>query len=117
MLELITDFWVLLTTLLISLWDVLKSAVNLVIIDDPFWCGVELTILTLVVWNNRKELISLIDRVPLLGALIARGLSLGETLVELILGKAHSFWVSIRSRTWDRLVSAILKADEDLRKE
>ena len=57
MLELLQDGWDLIATLAISVWNILGSMLNLVIVDDPFWRGVELTILVLLIWNNRKELI------------------------------------------------------------
>lgn len=116
MIELAIDLWVLVMTTLISAWTVLGKAVDLIIINDPFWAGVEVTLLTLLIWNNRKELINLIDRIPLLGALVAKGLNLADEVAELVIGKLHSFWVSIRSRTWDRLVSWILDTDKELRK-
>lgn len=115
MLELLRDGWDLAVTLIVSAWDILGSAVNLVIIDDPFWRGVELTLLALVVWNNRKELIQLIDRIPLLGGLVARGLELSESAAEYLLDEAHSLWHLIRSNTWDKAVNFILKTDKDLR--
>ncbi len=115
MIELLKDGWDLIATLVVSAWEILASALNLVIIDDPFWRGVELTLVALVVWNNRKELIQLIDRVPLLGGLVARGLSLVESGAELLIDKASSLWNTVRAQTWDKAVSFILKADKDLR--
>jgi len=115
MLELLKDGWDLIATLAVSIWEILASALNLVIIDDPFWRGVELTLVALVVWNNRKELIQLIDRVPLLGGLVARGLLLAESGTELLIDKASDLWTTIRTNTWDKAVSFILKTDKDLR--
>ena len=115
MLELLNDLWSLILTLFVAVWNVLCSLVDLIIIADPFWRGVELTIITLVVWNNRKELISLIDRIPLLGGLLAKGLNLADASAEYILSKAHAAWVAVRANTWDRAVSFILKTDADLR--
>tara|TARA_B100000900_G_scaffold391772_1_gene386679 strand:+ start:873 stop:1223 length:351 start_codon:yes stop_codon:yes gene_type:complete len=115
MLELLKDGWDLVVTLIVSIWDILGGAVNLVIIDDPFWRGVELTLMALVIWNNRKELIQLIDRIPLLGGLVARGLELTESAAEYLLDKSHGLWYRIRSNTWDKAVNFILKADKDLR--
>ena len=116
MLELAIDLWVLIITTLISLWAVLGKVVDLIIINDPFWAGVEATLIVLIVWNNRKELIRLVDRIPLLGALVAKVLNLADEAVEFILSKLHSSWVSVRSKTWDRLVSWILNTDKELRK-
>jgi len=115
MLELLRDGWDLVLTLLVSVWDILGSVLNLVIIDDPFWRGVEFVIVVLLVWNNRKELIKLIDRVPLLGGLVARGLEVAEVGTEMALEKLSSLWNLIRSNTWDKAVRFILKADKDLR--
>ncbi len=115
MLELLRDGWDLVATLIISVWDILGSAVNLAIVDDPFWRGVELTLLALVVWNNRKELIQIIDRIPLLGGLVARGLELSEGGAEYLLDKGLDLWHLIRSNTWDKAVNFILKTDKDLR--
>ena len=115
MFELLSDGWDLVATLLVSAWEILGSALNLVIIDDPFWRGVELTLLVLIAWNNRKELIQLVDRIPLLGGLVAKGLELTESGTEYLLDKAHGLWHRIRSNTWDRAVKLILKADKDLR--
>ena len=113
--ELLLDLGNLIGVLFVSIWEILVSATNLVIIDDPFWRGVELTLLTLVVWNNRKELIELVDKVPLLGGLVSRALKLSESGAEYLLDKAHSFWNLVRSKTWDKAVSFILKTDKDLR--
>ena len=115
MLELLRDSWDLVTTLLISICDILSSALNLVIIDDPFWRGVEFVIVVLLIWNNRKELIKLIDKVPLLGGLVARGLEVVESCTEIAIKKLDSLWNLIRSNTWDKAVSFILKTDKDLR--
>ena len=115
MLELLRDSWDLVATLLISVYDILCSALNLVIIDDPFWRGVEFVIVVLLIWNNRKELIKLIDRVPLLGGLVARGLEVAETGTEIAIKKIDSLWYLVRSNTWDKAVSFILKTDKDLR--
>jgi len=115
MLELLRDGWDLVATLLMSIWDILGSALNLVIIDDPFWRGVEFVVVVLLIWNNRKELIKLIDRVPLLGGLVARGLEMAERGAEMAIKKLSSLWSLIRSNTWDKAVNFILKADKDLR--
>ena len=115
MIELLFDVGNLIGVLVVSIWEILVSATNLIIIDDPFWRGVELTLLVLVAWNNRKELIQLIDRVPLLGGLVARGLELSESAAEYLLDKAHDLWHLVRSNTWDKAVSFILKTDKNLR--
>ena len=115
MLEIIGDLWALLITLLISCWNILESALSLLIIDDPFWRGVELTIVVLLVWKNRRELIDLIDKIPLLGGLLSKVLNLSNDASEYVLGTAHTLWEKIRSNTWDRLVKAILDTDKDLR--
>ena len=115
MLELLKDCWGLLETLLVSDWDILGSALNLVIIDDPFWRGVQFIIVVLLTWNNRKELIQLVDRTPLLGGLLARGLKLADSGAEMIKEKLDAAWDLVRSKTWDKAVSFILKADKDLR--
>ena len=115
MLELISDTWNLLLTLLLSLWNILVDAVNLVIIDDPFWRGVECTIIFLLIWRNRKELIDIIDAIPLLGGLVARGLVIIDDIAETGVEAALGLWETIRSNTWDRLVKLIKKTDSDLR--
>ena len=115
MLELLQDVSNLVGILIVSIIDIIAGTFNLVIVDDPFWRGVELTLLTLVVWNNRKELISLIDRIPLLGGLVARGLKLAETCAEYVIKKLKNFWFLIRSKTWDRAVKFILETDKELR--
>ena len=115
MLELLQDGWDLIATLAISVWNILGSTLNLVIVDDPFWRGVELTVLVLLTWNNRKELIELIDRIPLLGGLVSRGLKLADRGAEIVVEKLGSLWESVRSKTWDKAVKFILKTDKDLR--
>ena len=115
MLELLSDVWNLVATVLSSCWDILESAASLVIVDDPFWRGVQFTIIALLTWNNRKELIQLIDRVPLLGGLLARGLKLADSAAEMIKEKLDAAWELVRSNTWDRLVKLVLKTDDDLR--
>ena len=117
MLELLNDGWDLIATIFISVWDILGSALNLVIIDDPFWAGVEFTIAVLLIWNNRKELIQLIDRIPLLGGLAARGLNLAEGAAEFALDKSLKLWETLRANTWDKAVKFILKTDKELREE
>ena len=115
MLELLKDAWDLVATLVLSVLDILGSAVNLVIIDDPFWRGVQLTIITLLLWNNRKAVISAVDSVPLLGGLVARGLSLADDLSERLLEKGSGLWLLVKSNTWDKLVKLVKKTDSDLR--
>ena len=115
MLELLRDGWDLIATIFIAAWDILGSALNLVIIDDPFWAGVEFTIVVLLIWNNRKELIQLVDRVPLLGGLAARGLNLADSGAELVLDKSLKLWQTLRANTWDKAVKFILKTDKNLR--
>ena len=115
MLELLRDGWDLIVTLIISVWEILGSALNLVIINDPFGRGVEFTLIALVVWNNRKELIQLVDRVPLLGGLVSRILKLSEAGAEYVLGKAQYVWYLIRYNTWDKFVNFVLKTDKNLR--
>lgn len=115
MLELLSDTWDLLATIAVSCWDILLSTLSLVIIDDPFWRGVQCTVIALLVWQNRKALINGIDKVPLLGGLTARGLSMADSLAELALEKASIAWELIRRNTWDRLIKLITKTDKDLR--
>ena len=88
---------------------------SLVVVDDPFWRGVEVTVLALLVWRHRKALIAWVDGVPLLGGLVARGLSLVDLGAErgLNLGARALGW--LRSQTWDRLVGLVRRADKDLR--
>ena len=113
--ELLVDVWGLLLTLVVSAWSILEAAVSLVVIDDPFWRGVEVTVLALLVWRHRKALISWVDGVPLLGGLVARGLSLIDLGAErgLNLGAQGLEW--LRVQTWDRLVGLVRRADKDLR--
>lgn len=115
MLELLSDAWALLITLLVSCWNILESAVSLVIIDDPFWRGVEFTLVALLIWKNRKEIIVGIDAIPLLGGLVAKCLVVVDDLGEAILGAGLSLWNWVRSNTWDRLIKLVKKTDENLR--
>ena len=115
MLELLRDSWSLLGTLLTSVWDILRDVASLVVIDDPFWRGVELTVLALLVWRHRKALIALVDGIPLLGGLVARGLSLLDRGVEWGLNIGAQSWDWLRSNTWDRLAVLVRRADDDLR--
>ena len=115
MLELISDAWALIVTLLVSCWNILESVVGLVIIDDPFWRGVECTIIALLIWRNRKEIIAGIDSIPLLGGLVARCLVVADELAEAALDTSLSLWDWVRSNTWDRLVKLVKKTDDNLR--
>ena len=113
--ELLVDVWGLALTLVVSVWSILEAAVSLVVIDDPFWRGVELTLVALLVWRNRKALIAWVDGVPLLGGLVARGLSLVDLVAERGLNLGVQGWEWIRSQIWDRLVSLVRRTDKDLR--
>ena len=115
MLELLNDAWNLILTILLSCWDILHSAVGLVIIDDPFWRGVECTIIALLIWRNRKEIIEVIDAIPLLGGLVARGLVIVDDIAETAVGAGLGLWEVVRSNTWDRLVKLVKKTDSNLR--
>ena len=115
MLELLRDGWNLLGTLLTSTWDILRDVVSLVVIDDPFWRGVQLTVLALLVWKHRKALIERVDGIPLLGGLVARGLSLLNRGAEWGLNIGVRSWDWLRSNTWDRLAGLVRRADRDLR--
>lgn len=115
MLELLRDGWDLLVTVLVSAWDILGSVISLVVIDDPFWRGVEFAIVAMLVWKHRKSIISAIDSVPLLGGLLARGVEAAELLTETLLSGASSLLKMIKENTWDRLARLVKKADEDLR--
>ena len=112
--ELITDAWGLVAAVLTSGWEILRSALSLVVIDDPFWRGVELTLVALLVWRHRKALIAAVDSVPLLGGLVAKGLSFADDAAEGALELADVVWAKLRSSTWDKLVARIKSADEDL---
>ena len=113
--ELITDAWGLVAAVLTSGWEILRSALSLVVIDDPFWRGVELTLVALLVWRHRKALIAAVDSVPLLGGLVARGLALANDAAEGAIELVNLGWDRLRSSTWDKLVARIKRADEDLR--
>ena len=113
--ELLADAWGLIAAVLTSGWEILRSALSLVVIDDPFWRGVELTLAALLVWRHRKALIAAVDSVPLLGGLLARGLDFANDAAEGSLELASMSWVWIRTRTWDKLVARVNRADEDLR--
>ena len=115
MLELINDSWNLLVTLLVSCWDIINSALSLVIIDDPFWRGVEFTIVALLIWRNRKDIIALIDSIPLLGGLLARGLAIADNIAEAAVEGSLGLWRLVKANTWDRLVKLVKKTDSDLR--
>ncbi len=115
MLELINDAWDLLVTLLLSCLNILESVGSLVIVDDPFWRGVECTIIALLIWRNRKALIAGIDKIPLLGGLVARCLVIVDEITENVIEASIGLWEIIRSNTWDRLVKLIKKTDSDLR--
>ena len=116
MLELLNDTWNLLLTLLVSCWNILQDVASLVIIDDPFWRGVELTIIALLVWNNRKKIISAVDNIPLLGGIVARCLVVADEITEAALDASLSLWELVRSNTWDRLVRLVKKTDDNLRR-
>ena len=115
MLELLRDGWDLLLTIVLSCWDIIQSALSFVIIDDPFWRGVQLTLVALLLWKNRKAVIVGVDSVPLLGGLVARGLSLADDLSEQLLEKGSNLWLLVKSNTWDRLVKLVKKTDSELR--
>ena len=115
MLELISDAWNLVVTLLLSCWNILESVVGLVIIDDPFWRGVECTIIALLVWKNRKAIIEGVDSVPLLGGLVAKCLVVADEIAETVLDASLGLWELVRSNTWDRLVKLVKKTDDNLR--
>ncbi len=115
MLELISDAWNLVVTLLLSCWNILESVAGLVIIDDPFWRGVECTIIALLIWKNRKSIIAGVDSIPLLGGLLARCLFVADEIAETVLDASLGLWQLVRSNTWDRLVKLIKKTDDNLR--
>ena len=115
MLELLNDGWNLVVTLLLSCWNKLQSAGNLVIVDDPFWRGVECTIIALLLWNNRKAIIEGVDSVPMLGGLVAKCLVVADEIAETALEAALGLWELVRSNTWDRLVKLVKKTDDNLR--
>ena len=113
--ELLVDAWGLIAAVLTSGWEILRSGLSLVVIDDPFWRGVELTIAALLVWRHRKALIAAVDSVPLLGGLVAKGLTFADDATEGALELADAAWAKLRSSTWDKLVARVKRADEDLR--
>jgi hypothetical protein len=115
MLELLNDGWNLIVTLLLSCWNILESIGSLVIIDDPFWRGVECTIIALLIWRNRKAIIAGVDSVPLLGGLVAKCLVVADELAETVLDAALGLWDLVRTNTWDRLVKFVKKTDDNLR--
>ena len=115
MLELLKDGWDLLATVLVAVWDILGSVISLVVIDDPFWQGVEFTIVTLLAWKHRALIIDTVDRVPLLGGLLARGLKLADSFSNYLLEGTSSVLGFVKANTWDRLASLVKKADKDLR--
>lgn len=115
MIELVRDVWGLLVTLLVSCWDIIQSALSVVIVEDPFWRGVECTIIALILWKNRRAIIETIDGIPLLGGLLARGLIIVNDVSEFVLDTGLSLWNLVVDNTWGRLVKLVKRADEDLR--
>ena len=115
MLELLNDAWSLIVTLLLSCWNILEDVGSLIIIDDPFWRGVECTIIVLLLWKNRKSIIAGIDAIPLLGGIVARCLVVVDEITENLLEASLGLWELVRINTWDRLVKLVKKTDDNLR--
>ena len=113
--ELLVDMWGVVTAVLLAGYNIINSVLSLVVIDNPFWRGVELTLIAVVVWHHRKALIALVDKVPLLGGLAARGLSLVDDAVDGAMELVAMGLQVIKSKTWDKLVARVKKTDKDLR--
>ena len=85
------------------------------IIDNPFWRGVELTLIAVMICQHRKALIEMVDRVPLLGSLTARLLRLVDDTADVAVELVVMSLKTLKSKTWDKLAARVKKTDEDLR--
>ena len=116
MLELLSDTWGLLVTVLGSAWDILRAGAELAVIDDPFWRGVEAALLCALLYRHRKGLIAAADRVPLLGGALAWVLGRADWAADWLEAQAARVWNVVRSQTWDRLIGLVESVDAKLRK-
>ncbi len=113
--ELLVDIWGVVAAVWIAGYDIVNSVLSLVVIDNPFWRGVELTLIAVAVWHHRKALIALVDKAPLLGGLAARGLSLVDDAVDGAMELVAMCLQAIKSKTWDKIAARVKKTDKDLR--
>lgn len=113
--ELLVDMWGVVAAVLLAGYGIVNSVLSLVIIDNPFWRGVELTLIAVVVWHHRKALIAHVDKVPLLGGLTARGLGLVDDAVDGAMELIVMGLQAIKSKTWDKIAARVKKTDKDLR--
>jgi len=113
--ELLIDVWGVVTAVLLAGYGIVHSVLSLVIIDNPFWRGVELTLIAVMIWHHRKALIAMVDRVPLLGGLTARLLRLVDDTADVAVELVVMSLKALKSKTWDKLAARVKKTDEDLR--
>jgi uncharacterized membrane protein YdfJ with MMPL/SSD domain len=114
--ELLTDAWALVMSIMSGLADVVGNAVALAIAEDPFWRGVEITILVGILVLKRKKVLALIDRVPVIGAALAFVPAKLDMIGERIVGVAGHAYRLLKSKVWDNAISWIKKIDSKIRK-
>lgn len=113
--ELFVDAWALIVSVLTGAVEVSKDAINLAIVEDPFWRGVELTLLVGLAVMKRKAIMDALDRVPLVGGVLVYVPRKVDAGCDWLLGKAKAGLDFLKSKTIDPVMAAISKADKKLR--
>jgi len=113
--ELFVDAWALLVSVLTGAVEVSKDAVQLAIIEDPFWRGVEMTLLVGLAIMKRKAIMDALNRVPLVGGVLVYVPRKVDAGFDWLLGKAKAGLDFLKSKTLDPVLSWVRKADKKLR--
>jgi len=114
--ELLTDAWALVVSIMSGLADVVGNTMALAIAKDPFWQGVEITIIIGAIAFKRKKVLALIDRIPVIGAALAYVPAKLDMIVERIVDGAVRAYRLVKSKVWDNAISWIKKVDSKIRK-
>jgi len=113
--ELFVDAWALIVSVFTGAFEVTKDVVDLAIVEDPFWRGVELTLLVGFVIMKRKSILDMLDRVPLVGGVLAFVPRKVDDGCDWLMLKVKTGLDFLKSKTIDPVRAWISKADKKLR--
>jgi hypothetical protein len=115
--ELLKDAWAVVESTVSGLWEVAGDIIQLAIIDDPFWRGVEMTIIAGLLISKRHAIFDIAEKTPLVGGILVYVPRKIDEGINFLMFKLKEGMSWLRSKTLEPVKIWISKVDDKLRKK
>lgn len=113
--ELLKDAWAVVESTVSGLWEVAGDVIQLAIIEDPFWRGVEMTLIAGLLISKRHAILDIAEKTPIVGGILVYVPRKIDEGVDFLMCKVKEGMSWLRSKALDPVKSWISKADAKLR--